>query len=154
MRRLVVGAEVIASWFATGERTFLDEYRAGLLHIYAPPTARQELINRLVARNLRNAEGIISAVDRIGLELIEPPAEGVGRWMRRGLRVDAASYAALAESLEAPLVTRDPELRAAAAPLLLRTGEISRYPHDIAGGPHGTSGYPTQPPGGKTDAAR
>jgi predicted nucleic acid-binding protein len=48
--------------------------------------------------------------------------------MRRRLGVGAASYAALAESLEVPLVTRDPDLLDAAAHLLLRAAGISGYP--------------------------
>jgi hypothetical protein len=49
------------------------------------------------------------------------------------MRVGAASYAALAESLEVPLMTFDPELRTVAATLLLWPLEISGYPAGAGG---------------------
>lgn len=139
MKRLVVDAPVIATWFAAGERPLRDEYEAGALVVCMPPHARLELIDLLAVRAVADIDGLISAIDRLRFEFLEVPAAILGSWIRRGLRAGAASYAALAESLEVPLVTVDPHLHAVAGPLIM---------------PIRISGYPTAPTGEPTHVAR
>lgn len=128
MRRLVVDAKVIASWFSHPNPRLRDEYEAGALIIFAPPSARLELIDLLAALASGDIDELISAIDHLRFELVEPPTNALGRWIRRGLRAAAASYAALAEVLEVPLVTVDPELLAAAGPVIIKPPGISGYP--------------------------
>jgi predicted nucleic acid-binding protein len=136
---LVIDAPVIATWFAAGERPLRDEYEAGALVVCMPPHARLELIDLLAVRAVADIDGLISAIDRLRFEFFEVPAAMLGSWIRHGLSAGAASYAALAESLEVPLVTLDPNLHAAAGPLIM---------------PMGISGYPKASTGELTHAAR
>lgn len=59
-------------------------------------------------------------LERLGIELRDPPASELAVWLARGLGGPAAAYAALASALEVPLVTLDEELLRKAASVTQR----------------------------------
>lgn len=122
MRRVVVDAGVILSWFGadSSHRSLRAEYEAGGVVIVAPRTIVADALAMLARRDGWTAERLARAGDeleRLGLELADPPLEELARWMARGLDRSQAATAALAASLGLPLATGDADLRRVAAVL-------------------------------------
>lgn len=119
MRRVVVDAGALLSWFdaASPHRSLRAEYEAGTLAVIAPRGLVAEALGILAERGVpqESLARIGAELHRIGLQLQDPPMEALASWLAKGLAPGRAASAALAESLEVPLVTDDPELSAIAA---------------------------------------
>ena len=124
MRRVVVDAGVILGWFDAGSphRPLRVEYEAGTLALIGPRGLVAEVLGTLAERGLppERLARIAPELQRIGLQLQDPPMPELAAWLAKGLAPHRAAYPALAASLEVPLVTEDPELRRVAAGVLLR----------------------------------
>lgn len=124
MRRVVLDATALLTWFsADGPHGSLrSEYEAGLLGVVAPRQLTTHVISALAVSGPWPADRLVrvaAEVERLGFELREPPIDEVAAWVARGLTADHAGYAALASSLDLPLITADPEL-------LLRATSVAR----------------------------
>lgn len=123
MSRVVIDADAFMDWFAPGEgRRVRDEYEGGLMTI-AVPAEFATLVMEAAARRGWGEERLRKLgplVGRLGFELRQPPSDAVGHWLSRGLTSGQAVTAALAASIDAPLVSADSELRRVAAGLLRR----------------------------------
>jgi predicted nucleic acid-binding protein len=124
VKRLVIDAGALVGWFdGTDEhRALRAEYEAGTLTVIAPRGVVADVLGVLATRGVtqESLARIGAELLRIGLQLQDPPMEALAVWLSRGLAPNRAAYAALAGSLEIPLVTDDPDLRRVAAPILLR----------------------------------
>ena len=118
-------AGVVLGWFdaASPHRSLRAEYEAGTLAAIAPRGLVAEALGTLASQGVaqESLARIGEELERIGLQLQDPPVEALATWLAKGLAPGRAAYPALAASLEVPLVTDDPELRRVAAGLLLRT---------------------------------
>lgn len=126
MRRVVIDAPTLLSWFdAGGEgRELRMEYEAGTLVVVAPRTIVADALALLARRPHWSVERLHRAaleLGRLGFELRDPPSSELARYLAAGLPADRAAYAALAAGLDLRLATSDPALAEAAAPLLLRS---------------------------------
>ena len=119
MRRLVVDAGVLLGWFeAEGpHRALRAEYEAGTLAVIGPRGLIADALGTLAERGTPpdRLTRIGAELQRIGLQLQDPPMEALATWLGKGLSAGRAAYPALAASLEIPLVTDDPELHRVAA---------------------------------------
>lgn len=124
MRRLVVDAGVLLGWFeaTSPHRSLRAEYEGGTLAVIAPRGMVADALGILAERGVaqESMARIGTELQRIGLQLQDPPIDTLTAWLTKGLAPDRAAYPALAASLEIPLVTDDPELRRTAATHLLR----------------------------------
>lgn len=115
MRRVVVDAGVLLGWFDAGSphRSLRAEYEAGMVAVIGPRGLVAEALGTLAERGVPPAAlALIGAeLQRIGLQLQDPPMESLAVWLANGLAAHRAAYPALAASLEIPLVTDDPELQ-------------------------------------------
>jgi predicted nucleic acid-binding protein len=123
MRRLVIDAGTLLSWFdAGGEgRSMRAEYEAGQLTVVAPRTIVADALGQLAQGPGWTGERLERAateLQRLGLELHDPPVAELASWVAKGLAADRAAYPALAESLDLRLATDDAALRQVAAPLI------------------------------------
>jgi hypothetical protein len=123
MRRLVVDADTLLSWFDAGGRgrVLRADYEAGQLAVVAPRTIVADTVALLAQRPGWTAERLERAaveLGRIGLELRDPPVAELAQYVAKGLPADRAAYPALAASLDLRLATDDARLRQAAAPLI------------------------------------
>lgn len=121
MRRVVADAGVILGWFDADSpyRPLRAEYEAGALAIIGPRGLVADVLGLLAADGVPpDRLTLIGAeLQRIGLQLQEPPMPEMATWLAKGLPAQRAAYPALAAILEVPLVTDDPELRRLAATL-------------------------------------
>lgn len=122
MRRVVVDASVLLDWFvANGPyRALRAEYEAGTLIVIGPRALVGDALGRLAERGVP-AERLVrvaAELQRLGLQLQDPPVPELATWVAKGLPGHRAAYAALASALEVPLITDDPELRRIAAAVL------------------------------------
>lgn len=122
MRRIVIDAPLLLSWFARdGEgRPLRAEYEAGRLAIVAPAALPADIIGLVARRDELPADRLVriaAELERLGFELRQPAPASVATWVARGLNPDRAAYPALAASLDLNLATNDPELRRVAGPL-------------------------------------
>jgi predicted nucleic acid-binding protein len=123
MRRLVIDADALLSWFDTGGagRSMRAEYEAGQLTVVAPRTIVADAVGRLAQRSGWTGDRLeraASELQRLGLELHDPPVTELARWVAQGLSPDRAAYPALASSLDLRLETDDPALREVAGSLV------------------------------------
>jgi len=121
VRRVVADAGVILGWFDADSpyRPLRAEYEAGALAIIGPRGLVADVLGLLAADGVPpDRLTLIGAeLQRIGLQLQEPPMPEMATWLAKGLPAQRAAYPALAAILEVPLVTDDPELRRLAATL-------------------------------------
>lgn len=124
---VVVDTSVAAKWFMPEEATgvaealhLLEQHRDRAVSLVAPSLIRLELLNALKRRELRE-NMLLEAADifeAYQLEVVEISAllarEAVQLALRCGLTVYDATFAALAASLDAELVTADRGLAARA----------------------------------------
>ena len=124
MRRVVIDAGVILGWFEADSphRALRAEYEAGTLAVIGPRGLIADALGTLAERGTPpdRLARIGAELQRIGLQLQDPPMETLATWLGKGLPVGRAAYPALAASLEIPLVSGDPELRRVAATVLER----------------------------------
>ena len=122
MRRAVVDAGVLLGWFdaASPHRSLRTQYEAGTLAVIGPRGLVADVLGMLTERGVppERLRLIATELQRIGLQLQDPPISELATWLASGLKSHRAAYPALAASLEVPLVTDDPELRRAAATIL------------------------------------
>lgn len=81
--------------------------------VVAPPFVDLEVVNvgaRRRGLDERSLVAIAEQLERLPLERIDPELSGVARWAAFGLTAYDATYAALAEQLDARLLTRDDDL--------------------------------------------
>ena len=123
MRHAVLDPEAFLEWFAAGGRAMRAEYEEGGLTVHVPrifPTHLLEAVTRDRTRPPERLVRLAGEIERIGFVLADAPTELVAAWLGRGLTALQAPYAALAESLEIPLVAGSPDLRRRAAPVTKR----------------------------------
>ena len=112
MKRLVVDAGVIASWFRPdgSGRALRAEYEAGTLTVIGPPQLPDDVLDHLGSVGSEPLARIGAELRRLGFELQRPPVAELAAWVSRGLPSHRAAYAALATSLDLSLATEDPAL--------------------------------------------
>ena len=124
MKRVVLDASVLLGWFDSGSshRSLRAEYEAGTLAVIGPRGLIAEALGTLAERGVapERLARIGGELQRIGLQLQDPPMAELAAWLAKGLAPHRAAYPALATTLEIPLVTDDPELRRVAATVLQR----------------------------------
>jgi predicted nucleic acid-binding protein len=116
MRRVVLDASALLTWFADrpADANLRAEYEQGLLSVVAPRRLTADVL-AVIARTSEwpadRLTRVAAELDRLGLELRDPPIDELAIWLAQGLTTGQATYAALASSLNLPLVTDDHELR-------------------------------------------
>jgi predicted nucleic acid-binding protein len=125
VRRLVLDAGAVLSWFDADGPALEDraEYEAGTLRVFGPRHLLADVLDRVARSGEWAADELArigSELERLGFELMDPPTALTAAWLTRGLDARRAAYVALAEHLEARLVTDDETLRADASSLILR----------------------------------
>jgi len=124
MRRIVLDASALLTWFATDNsgKELRAEYEEGLLGVVAPHALIAHVLAELATTRSWPADRLVrvgAELDRLGFEFREPPLDELAAWLARGIDPKHASYAALASTLDLPLMTADPEL-------LLRATSVAR----------------------------
>ena len=128
MRRAVLDPSALLTWFDRGDApgpTRL-EYEQGLLGVVAPRELATHVLGALTTTGEWQPDQLVriaAELDRLGFELRDPPLDEVAGWLARGLSTSQAPYAALASSLDLPLMTADPEM-------LLRAATVARSAAD------------------------
>lgn len=117
MREVVLDASVVLKWFRSEGERHVDEartlraaYEAGELVVFAPSLLELEILNVAGRRWRLEKDALVAlagALEELGFELLEPPLEGVARWIARGLTAYDAAYVATAESAAVKLVSDD-----------------------------------------------
>lgn len=125
MRRAVLDARVLIGWFDPDGpyRSLRAEYEAGALTVVGPRGLITDALGVLAERSAVSPDRlnrIGTELQRIGLQLQDPPMTALASWLGKGLAPHRAAYPALASALEVPLVTDDPALQRIAAGLLER----------------------------------
>jgi predicted nucleic acid-binding protein len=128
VKRLVVDAPLIASWFEPGGagRGLRAEYEAGTLVVIGPTQLPRDVLGEIARRGDIDASRLSrigAELGRLGFELHDPSLVHVADWISRGLAPERAGYAAVAAELGLPLATDDDALRRGAA-------ELTRPPSD------------------------
>ncbi len=121
MRRIVVDAATVLSWFDGSGMGQRRDYEAGEFVALAPRRLHADLLAAIAERGGTSADRlsrIAAELPRIGIQLQDPPLPLLAGWMARGLEAELAAYAALAEHLDMRLHARDPRLRDGAKPLI------------------------------------
>jgi predicted nucleic acid-binding protein len=121
MRRLVVDADTVLSWFDPSGADQRHSYEAGEFAAVAPRRLHADLLAAIGARGRTSPDRlarIAGELPRIGIQLQDPPLGLLAGWIARGLDAEVAAYAALAEHLDLRLHARDPRLRDGAKALL------------------------------------
>ncbi len=115
MRRIVLDASALLTWFASDNsgKELRAEYEEGLLGVVSPHGLIADVLAELAIARSWPADRLVrvaAELDRLGFEFREPQLEELAAWLGRGLAPKHASYAALASTLDLPLITADPEL--------------------------------------------
>lgn len=123
MRRIVVDTATVLSWFdADGPGAEMRrDYEAGAFLALAPRRLPTDLLAALAVRSTWPSDRLARVaveLPNLGIQLHDPPLPLVASWLARGLDAETAPYAALAESLDVPLVASDPRLTRTAVTLI------------------------------------
>ncbi len=121
MRRVVVDAATVLSWFDASGTDERQAYEAGEFSAVAPRRLHGDLLAAIAARGGSPPDRlarIAGELPRIGIQLQDPPLALLAGWIARGLDAEVAAYAALAEHLDMRLLARDSRLRDGAKPLI------------------------------------
>lgn len=121
MRRIVVDAATVLSWFDASGASQRRDYEAGEFAAIAPRRLHADLLAAVAGRGQWSPERlarIATELLRIGIQLQDPPLTLLAGWIARGLDPEVAAYAALAEHLDMRLHARDSRLRDGAKPLV------------------------------------
>jgi predicted nucleic acid-binding protein len=112
----VLDASVVLKWFAAEQpgsfeaRKLRTDYEAGLLSVVVPALLFLELLNVAGRRWAWDEEALLELAEALGdlsFEVAEPELQLVASWVARGLTAYDATYVALAEERDLPLVTDD-----------------------------------------------
>ncbi len=130
MRHLVLDASVVVRWFRTPVeptgRALRSEFESGRIAVTIPGLLFLELLN-VAGRQWRWREEKLlefaEELDGTKFELLDPDLGRVANWVARGLTAYDASYVALAEQLDVPLITVDRAILEAAPQLARPPGE-------------------------------
>jgi hypothetical protein len=125
VRRIVIDPAALLGWFGGGgpHRSLRAEYEAGALTVLAPRHLVADVLGELAARDEPAPDRlarIAGELERLGIQLQDPPLAELAGWLAQGLDPRRAAYAALAASLDVPLAAADADLRRIASGLLLR----------------------------------
>jgi predicted nucleic acid-binding protein len=124
MRRVVLDPSAFLDWFEPPGRALRDEFEAGQLQPYVPTVFSLHVLHAAARRHGLDASRLARLADELGrlrFERRDPPSPELAAWLTRGLDADEAPYAALAASLDVPLVTTD-------ADLLRRASTVAQRP--------------------------
>lgn len=127
MRRAVLDASVVLTWFAANDepgraaaRAAREAFESGALNVVVPPLLALEVLN-VAGRKWRwdNATlvALAAALDRLPWRVSDPPLSDVAAWTARGLTAYDAAYVALAEKESCVLVTDDAHIVEIASPV-------------------------------------
>jgi predicted nucleic acid-binding protein len=130
LRRFVLDASVVIRWFGpqTAAATALrSEFEAGRLAVTVPTLLFLELVN-VAGRQWRWREDMLQDLARelegAKFEALNPQLDRVAAWVSRGLTAYDASYVALAEQLDFPLVTEDSAILEVARDVAITLGDV------------------------------
>lgn len=121
MRRVVVDAATVLSWFDGSGSDQRRGYEAGEFAAFAPRRIHADLLVEIARRTEASPtqlERVAAELPRIGLLVQDPPLGLLAGWVARGLDAALAPYAALAEHLDVRLDAGDPTLRERARSLI------------------------------------
>jgi hypothetical protein len=121
MRRVVVDAATVLSWFDSSGSVQRRAYEAGEFAAVAPRRLHADLLAAIAQRSQSSPDRlarIAGELPHIGIQLKDPPLSLLAGWIGRGLDPNLAPYAALAEHLDMRLEAADPVLRERAAVLI------------------------------------
>ena len=114
MRRIVVDAATVLSWFEESGAGQRRDYEAGEFAAVAPRRLHADLLAAIARRDDPSPDRlarIAAELPRIGIQVQDPPLPLLAGWLARGLDADVAPYAALAEHLDMRLHAGDTRLR-------------------------------------------
>lgn len=104
-----------------------SEFESGRLGVTVPTLLFLELVN-VAGRQWRWAEdrlqGLARELQATKFEAVDPQLERVATWVSRGLTAYDASYVALAEQLDSPLVTEDRAILVVARDVAIALGDV------------------------------
>ena len=120
MKRLVVDAPVVASWFWPdgAARHLRQEYEAGALAVIGPAQLVEDTTAAIAERTSPDEDRLARIgleLRRLGFQVGRAPIDELARWIARGLPAHRAAYVALASHLDVPLATTDEALLAASS---------------------------------------
>jgi predicted nucleic acid-binding protein len=130
LRRFVLDASVVIRWF--GPRTVAatalrSEFESGRLAVTVPTLLFLELVN-VAGRQWRwredRLQGLARELEGAKFEALDPQLDRVATWVSRGLTAYDASYVALAEQLDFPLVTEDRAILQVARDIAIALGDL------------------------------
>ena len=130
MRRLVLDASVVIRWFGprTGAATALrSEYESGRLAVTIPTLLFLELLNVAGRRwgwREERLQSLARELEGARFDALDPHLDRVATWVSRGLTAYDASYVALAEQLDLPLVTEDRAILEVARDVAIAPGDV------------------------------
>lgn len=123
MNAIVLDASVVLKWFRTEDEGYAAAdalkraYASGVYVVAAPRLLLLEMLN-VAGRGWRwqrsQLMDLVERYRRLEFDAVEPDAASVVGWIAEGLTAYDAVYVALAEELEAPLITSDRRLKRAA----------------------------------------
>jgi hypothetical protein len=113
VRRVVLHPSAFVDWFGGSE--LRADFEAGQLLVVVPTSFVADTMGLLAARGwpADRIERAAGEIRLLGFQLTEPPDSELAMWLARGKPSAAATYAALASSLDTPIAVRDEELRRA-----------------------------------------
>jgi predicted nucleic acid-binding protein len=130
VKRLVLDTSVVLKWFTVdGERNveaaraLRAEFQAGTLVVIAPRLLLDEILAAVASTTRWPAEKLVrlaTELERVGFEVRDPPASAVAEWVAAGLSPSEAAFAAVASTLDVPLVTDDERLARSASSVATR----------------------------------
>ena len=124
MKRIVIDPAALLTWFSGDgpHRSLRAEYEGGALTVIAPRHLVADALGELALRDEPAPDRLVriaGELQRLGIQLQDPPVAELAAWLARGLDPRRAAYAALAASLDVPLAAADADLRRVASDLLL-----------------------------------
>ena len=130
MRRVVLDASVVIRWFrppAGAAAALRSEFEAGRLAVTVPTLLFLELLN-VAGRHWRWRDerllDLAKELEGTKFEAVDPQLARIATWVSRGLTAYDASYVALAEQLDFPLVTEDRQILEVARDVAITPGDV------------------------------
>jgi predicted nucleic acid-binding protein len=121
---VVLDASVVLKWFQPGDepnaaaaRSIRADYEQGEILVRAPFLLHLEIVNVAGRRwgwNRAALKGLVTSLERLGFELVDPELGRVAAWTARGLTAFDAAYVAVAEAAAVKLATVDERILALA----------------------------------------
>ena len=118
----MIDASAFVGWFGADApgRKLRDEYERGNLAIITPRVFALTVLEMAARRSGWDPDRLRrlgAEIERVGFEVRDPPPSELAAWLARGLSGRDAAHAALASAFDLRLVTADPDLLRAAAPV-------------------------------------